>query len=36
MRIRVSCAILRKNNRHTEAMSVTFRAGIVRFGAREK
>jgi len=35
VKVRVSNAILRKNNRHTGAMSVTFRAGIVWFGIRK-
>jgi len=36
VRVRVSYVILRKNNRHNGAMSITFRAGIVRFWVKEK
>jgi len=35
VRVKVSNAIVCKNNRHTGATSVTFRAGIVQFLVRK-
>jgi len=36
VRVRVSNAIMRKNNKRTGAMSVMFKTAIVRFGIRKK